>query len=135
MKIIDKKINFIVDDPKLNSKFVFSKHNDFDINCNILTKKFYLDSHNYFPITEEYFSFLEVFTWGEKLKYKSACYENRTISEINESFTSKTCTRCGNIKNNLGANKHYNCKNCLLKIDRDVNGARNILLKFFSYYL
>ena len=71
----------------------------------------------------------------EKLKYKSACYENRTISEINESYTSKTCTRCGNIKNNLGANKHYNCKKCLLKIDRDVNGARNILLKFFSYYL
>ena len=76
MKIIDKKINFIVEDPELNSKFIFSKHNDLDINCNILTKKFYLDSHNYFPITEEFFSFLDVFTWGEKLKYQNFFSEN-----------------------------------------------------------
>ena len=71
MKIVDKKIKFILDNPKLNSKFVFSKHKDLNINCNILTKNFYLDSHNYFPITEEFISFLEVFTWGEKFKYQN----------------------------------------------------------------
>ena len=76
MKIVDKKINFILDDSKLNSKFVFSKHNDLNINCNILKNNFYLDSYNYFPITEEYFSFMEVFTWGEKSKYQNFYSEN-----------------------------------------------------------
>ena len=71
MKIVDKKIKFILDNPKLNSKFIFSKHNDLNINCNTLTKNFYLDSYNYFPITEEFISFLEVFTWGEKFKYQN----------------------------------------------------------------
>ena len=71
MKVVDKKINTILNNPKLNSKFIFSKHNDLNINCNILKNNFYLDSYNYFPITEEYFCFLEVFTWGEKLKYKN----------------------------------------------------------------
>ena len=76
MKIVDKKINFILDDPKINSKFVFSKNNDLNINCNILKNNFYLDSFNYFPITEEHFSFMEVFSWGEKLKYQNFFSDN-----------------------------------------------------------
>lgn len=46
-----------------------------------------------------------------------------------EQWTSKTCTRCGFIKNDLGANKVYNCDSCKLTVDRDYNGARNIMLK------
>jgi transposase len=46
-----------------------------------------------------------------------------------ESWTSKTCGRCGNIKPDLGGTKTYECKLCGLTVDRDVNGARNILIK------
>jgi len=48
---------------------------------------------------------------------------------VNESYTSKTCGRCGNINKELGSSKSYKCSKCHLEIDRDVNGARNIYLK------
>lgn len=46
-----------------------------------------------------------------------------------EAYTSKTCTNCGSINNNLGTSEIFKCNSCKLVIDRDVNGARNILLK------
>ena len=63
-----------------------------------------------------------------KSKFKCKEYKRKLIL-VNESFTSKTCTKCGNLKNDLGSSKVYNCKNCGISIDRDHNGARNILLK------
>jgi len=49
---------------------------------------------------------------------------------VNERYTSKTCARCGGIHPRLGGNKRYVCPhpNCRLRIDRDVNAARNMLL-------
>lgn len=46
-----------------------------------------------------------------------------------EILTSKTCSNCGNPKEDLGTNKKYECQSCGLRIDRDMNGARNILLR------
>jgi IS605 OrfB family transposase len=69
-----------------------------------------------------YYSFLS--------KLKKKCERYDIVLDIkNESYTSKTCTNCGNIKYNLGSNKIYNCEFCKLSIDRDINGARNIMLK------
>ena len=64
------------------------------------------------------------------LKLKNKCIENDINLVIKpEYYTSKTCTSCGNLKKDLGSNKVYNCNICGLKIDRDINGARNILLR------
>jgi putative transposase len=57
---------------------------------------------------------------------------NRKLYICNEAYTSKTCGRCGNIKGNLGGNETYNCSKCHLIIDRDLNGARNVLLRQLS---
>jgi len=68
-----------------------------------------------------YYSFIE------KLKFK--CKNTKTrLYIVDESYTSKTCTRCGQI-NNVGASERYECERCRIKIDRDVNGSRNIMLK------
>lgn len=46
-----------------------------------------------------------------------------------EEYTSMTCGRCGALKIDLGEKKEYLCNNCGLIIDRDINGARNVMLK------
>ena len=43
-------------------------------------------------------------------------------------YTSKTCTRCLALKSNLGARKVFECTHCGFVGDRDVCGARNILM-------
>ena len=64
------------------------------------------------------------------IKLKSLCsLRNTKLFIVDEIYTSKTCGRCGYIKIDLGSNKTYKCNDCNLEIDRDYNGARNILLK------
>ena len=50
-----------------------------------------------------------------------------TIHFVNEAYTSKTCSYCGNIQE-IGGRKRFKCKNCQVDIDRDYNGARGIFL-------
>lgn len=59
-------------------------------------------------------------------------YKNKNIIFPTEEYTSKTCTGCGNIKKNLGGAKIYKCSKCGLKVERDITGSRNILLKSCS---
>jgi len=58
------------------------------------------------------------------IKLKIAC----------EGYTSKTCGKCG-IVQEIGNARVYNCKGCKVSIDRDVNGARNILIKHLPMLL
>ncbi|UPR03652.1 putative IS605 transposase [Chloropicon primus] len=51
------------------------------------------------------------------------------LAIVTEEYTSKTCGRCGHIKDNLGGAEVYKCQKCGFKCGRDDNGARNILLK------
>lgn len=64
----------------------------------------------------------------QKLKYKCECHKI-TLHIINESYTSKLCSMCGNENKKLGGSKIYKCDKCMLVIDRDLNGCRNILMK------
>ena len=64
----------------------------------------------------------------ERLKMK-AISRNKVVIEQDENFTSKACSSCGNLKNKLGGTKTYSCVKCTNVVDRDVNGAINILVK------
>jgi len=68
------------------------------------------------------------FRFKQRLSYKSEL-EGVRLCIVDESYTSKTCGRCGNLNAKLGSSKVFNCPYCGLVIDRDVNGARNILIK------
>ena len=50
------------------------------------------------------------------------------FGEIDEWYTSKMCSKCGNIKDDLKGNKVYDCLKCKTKMDRDINGSRNIYM-------
>lgn len=54
------------------------------------------------------------------------------VIEVTEEFTSKTCGCCGHIHQKLGGSKVFNCPVCGTTMDRDLNGARNILIRYMS---
>lgn len=82
-------------------------------------------------ITKRLATSVRYYVFLERLKYKCQS-ENISLQVVNESFTSKTCTNCGEIKSNLGSNKIFNCEKCKIKMGRDMNGARNICMKGFK---
>ena len=64
-----------------------------------------------------------------RTKLKKKCEEkNLKYKLVNEAYTSKTCTKCGTINENLKSKETFNCNECKIIIDRDLNGARNIHL-------
>jgi len=70
-----------------------------------------------------------------KLKLRHKCKEyNVRLLEKSEHYTSKTCTKCGNIKYDLKlSDRLYECKKCNFVGNRDHAAARNILLKNMIY--
>ncbi|HVX01340.1 MAG TPA: RNA-guided endonuclease TnpB family protein, partial [Candidatus Babeliaceae bacterium] len=107
-KCVDK---IVVGD--LNVKSIISKENDTitDLDKKVLIK-------------------LRLRGFIQKLKYKCVS-RNCSLTLVNEAYTSKVCSNCGNYKADLGGNKTYNCDNidCGQVIDRDVNACINILYK------
>ncbi len=73
-------------------------------------------------------------TWShyrfrQRLLYKSSLYNGSRVILCDEAYTSKTC---GHIHQKLGGSKTFRCPVCEYVIDRDVNGARNILLRYLT---
>ncbi|RLN57675.1 hypothetical protein BBJ29_000426 [Phytophthora kernoviae] len=62
------------------------------------------------------------------LKYKMDCVGGRVV-ECEEEYTSKTCSSCGGIKNDLGGSSTYKCSFCHVVYDRDANVAKSIFHK------
>ena len=71
------------------------------------------------------FSFYE---FKLRLKFKCEMHHKQLIM-VNESFTSKTCGCCGELNQGLGSSEVFECSSCQVKMDRDAQGARNILLR------
>jgi len=81
-------------------------------------------------MTKKLIQYTSYYTFIQRLQYK--CEQNKIGFIIkDEAYTSKTCTRCSN-KYDIGSDKIYKCKNnkCKLIIDRDLTGARNIMMLY-----
>lgn len=64
-----------------------------------------------------------------KLHLLNKCKEyGSELIEVTEEYTSKTCTNCGIQSNTYSKERIKKCK-CNCEIDRDINGARNIMIK------
>lgn len=75
----------------------------------------------------------KMMTWGharfrERLISKAQEY-GKQVFLVSEAYTSKTCSQCGWVDTKLGGKKRFRCRECGLRIDRDVNGARGIFLR------
>jgi putative transposase len=72
------------------------------------------------------------YSFKQRLLSKALEYPWVQVVECREDYTSKTCGRCGAIHWTLGGNKRFVCPCCAFRIDRDLNGARNILLRWLT---
>ena len=78
-------------------------------------------------------------TWShyrfkQRLLFKRQEYPWCKVAICGEAYTSKTCGVCGALHHKLGGSKTFKCPSCHVVLDRDVNGARNILLKNASLF-
>lgn len=71
------------------------------------------------------------FTFRQRLLSKAEMDENKWVRIVGEPGTSKTCGNCGWWHSGLGGKKIFQCGECSIELDRDVNGARNNLLALF----
>jgi len=71
-----------------------------------------------------------------RLLFKQQEYPWSKVIIIDEAYTSKTCTNCGRINWKLGGNKVFKCNNkkCNIVLDRDIVGARNIIIRYLTDY-
>ncbi len=77
--------------------------------------------------TTEKMLMLSHFTFKQRLIHK-ANKQGKTVFIVNESYTSKTCGKCGVRNTKLGGSETFSCI-CGATCDRDIHASRNILLK------
>ena len=73
-------------------------------------------------------SLLSHYKFKQRLIAKAAVRGVR-VMEVSEHYTSKTCGRCGYMHETLGGRRVFECPRCGVVLDRDCNGARNVLLR------
>lgn len=72
-------------------------------------------------------SLLAHHAFQQKLKTKAE-ERGSCVLICTEHFTSRTCGRCGHLNDKSSA-KIFHCESCKMTIDRDINAARNIMLR------
>lgn len=68
-----------------------------------------------------------------RLKYLANKYGSKVI-ECCECYTSKTCGKCSALNYKLGSSEVFKCNDCDNVVDRDINGARNVVIKSITSY-
>jgi putative transposase len=71
---------------------------------------------------------LSHYRFKQTLKHQ-AFKHGSVVVDVTEEYTSKTCSKCGHIHTKLSGSKKFKCPECGHTLDRDLNGAFNILLK------
>ena len=70
---------------------------------------------------------LKFYKFKQRLLFKSIEREKK-VYEVKEHYTTQTCSFCGSMYK-PGLSRVYHCRNCEKIIGRDVNAAKNILMK------
>jgi putative transposase len=73
------------------------------------------------------------YEFRRQLEYKSKWYGANLIIAPRFYPSSKRCSNCGHVKRELSlSDRVYECENCGLVIDRDLNAARNLVAASWS---
>ena len=74
---------------------------------------------------------LKLYQFKQRLKYK-CLLKNIKYTITNEYMTTKCCSNCSKVNYDIKDKKEFICKNCDHEYDRDINAAKNILMKSFK---
>jgi len=71
------------------------------------------------------------YQFKQKLIQKESITTGMKVEILSEYLTTKSCDNCGELRENLGGEKVFNCLNfnCNHTVNRDVHGARNHVLR------
>lgn len=72
------------------------------------------------------------YKFKQRLQHKCATIKNCDVTIVNEAYTSQTCGNCGNLKKT--GDENITCNKCKKHFDRDINGARNIYIKYVKSF-
>jgi len=106
---------------KENKKGKEEQHKEF----RMLTRKSRLSGKVKFVL-----SMLSHYKFRQHLLNKAKEYGCKVI-ECTEEYTSQCCGKCGYLSKTYNK-REKECEHCRFKINRDVNGARNILIKNYK---
>lgn len=71
-------------------------------------------------------------SFSDLVRDKAREYSTCNVYEVNESYTSKTCSSCGYQNEYLSNKDVFFCEECGTIIGRDTNASRNVMLRYFS---
>ena len=97
---------------------------------NMSTKGIVSKRNNLRPQTKRTALALSHFLFKQRLTSKAKEF-NCIFKVVDESYTTKTCGRCGKLNDNVGCLSVFRCPHdwCFYRMDRDINAARNIYIK------
>jgi putative transposase len=127
-RLCNKKIKNNVDELHWKTINYLTKNYENIFIGDMSTKEIVNKRNNLNKMTKRIALRMRMFEFHERLKYKCGQRDTKH-KKVNEYYTSKMCSNCGNIKEDLRGNKKYECEKCKIKIGRDINGCRGILLK------
>ena len=98
----------IINDDEINFRFLSTYLEKLKIACKIYKGNFYLDSFNYFPISEENQTFIDIYKWRENHEYKhyfsKEFFENFTKNKLNYKIFKDTLVLGSSTGNNYYRN-------------------------------
>jgi transposase len=126
-KIWNTKIKNLVDDLHWKVIKYITDNNDAVYIGNMSTKSI-CRGNTLTGITKCVAQRMRYYVFLQRLQYK--CSVKRIKLElVDEKYTTKMCSNCGHIKDDLGGAEVYHCDICGITMDRDINGARCCLIK------
>ena len=74
------------------------------------------------------FNDMKFYQLKQRLLYKAGL-RGKQVFCVPENYTTKTCSCCGLINDNVGSKEVFECSGCGLIAGRDVNAAKNMKMK------
>ncbi len=123
----NNKISNLVDDLQWKVANYITRNYETVLIGNMSTKNIVSNKGNLNKMTKRVAMVAKIYVFRERIKNR--CFQNNCQYKlVDEHYSTKMCSHCGNIKEDVGNSRIYKCTHCNKTIGRDINGGRNIMM-------